>query len=229
MIVDPAEYAARVVDMRRSAAEFEAELRHDYGEQPDRDFPVMEVNLPRELERMHIPTKYRESTLGNFDITHDWQPKKRAEEFLEAWPPARPMMLFSGTVGNGKTHLACAVLRAAFEKHGRRGQFWKVISLLDRYKATFSDDEATETVEQVDAQLRRCEVLVLDDLGAENSKEWAAERVFRLVDERYSEGLPLIITSNVAVNDLPERVRSRMKSGVMAYFGGPDRRAELRR
>ncbi len=228
-MLSPAETQIRLAEMRRDDAEFEAENVRLFGVQPDRDFPAPEpVSVPRELERMHIPTKYREATLANFDTKHDWQPKKRAEEFVEVWPPARPMMLFSGTVGNGKTHLACAVLRAAFEKHGKRGQFWKVINLLDRYKATFNADEATETVEQVDAQLRRCQVLVLDDMGTESDSKWAMERVFRLVDERYSEGLPLIVTSNVALNDLPERVRSRMKSGVMAYFSGPDRRAEMK-
>lgn len=182
-----------------------------------------------EFARMRIPTKYRDCTVGNWQPA-EGQPRRRAEEFLHTWPPAQPMFLMSGTVGNGKTHLACAVLRAAFEIHGKRGQFWPTIELLNRYRASFNDDTATETAEQIDAIMNRVELLVLDDFGTENAGAgFAAEKLFQLVNHRYSENLPLLITSNVGLNDLPERVRSRMKSGVMAYFDGADRRSELKR
>ena len=107
---------------------------------------------------------------------------------------------------------------------GKRGQFWPTIALLDRYKATFNDDTATETAEQIDAQLRRVEVLVLDDFGTESQSKFAMERIFRLVNERYNDGAPLIVTSNIGVLDMPERVQSRLKAGVACYFDGPDMR-----
>lgn len=185
--------------------------------------PTDGSDLPSELDRMRIPTIYRKCTVETWQPSTG-QPRRRAEEFVASWPPANPMMLFTGGVGNGKTHLACGLVRAVFELHGKRGQFWPTIALLDRYKATFNDDTAMETAEQIDAQLRRCEVLVLDDFGTESATPFAMERLFRVVNERYTESLPLVVTSNVALSDLHERVRSRMKSGVICYFDGADQR-----
>lgn len=175
------------------------------------------------LIRMRIPTRYRDCTIASW-LPEQGQPRRRAEQFVSTWPPERPLMFFSGTVGSGKTHLACAVLRAALEVHGKRGQFWPVAALLDRYRATMNADTATETIEEIDVQLRRCAVLVLDDLGTEYGTPWVAERLYRLVNERYSEELPMVVTSNVALDALPERIRSRMKDGLMGYFDGPDMR-----
>lgn len=180
-------------------------------------------DLPAELDRMRIPNRYRECTVGNWRPS-DGQPRRRVEEFLGEWPPAKPTLVFTGNVGAGKTHLACAALRAEFEIRGKRGQFWPTIALLDRYKATFNDDTATETAEQIDAQLRRVELLVLDDFGTESPSKFAMERIFRLVNERYNDGAPLIVTSNIGVLDMPERVQSRLKAGVACYFDGPDMR-----
>jgi DNA replication protein DnaC len=176
---------------------------------------------------MRLPMKYRECTIESWQ-PENGQPRKRAEEYLSQWPPKPAMMLLTGTVGNGKTHMACGILRAAFERYGKRGQFWPTIELLNRYRATFNDDTATETGEQVDDVMRRVELLVLDDIGTESDSKFATEKLFQLVNYRYSNDLPLVVTSNVSLNDLPERIRSRMKDGVMAYFDGPDMRGKKR-
>lgn len=182
-------------------------------------------DLDAELVRMRVPLRYRACTVGSWNPLTG-QPRRRAEDFVRSWPPENPLLLMTGTLGNGKTHLAIGALRAAFELHSVRGQFWPAVALLDRYRATFHDDTAVETVEEIDRQLRRLPLLVLDDLGTESGTPFVAERLFRLIDERYSEKQPLVVTSNVSFGELPERVRSRMKSASVAYFDGPDRRGD---
>lgn len=77
------------------------------------------------------------------------------------------------------------------------------------------------------AQLRQCAVLVLDDPGTHKSADRAEERLFRLIDERYRDLRPLVVTTNVGLMERPDRVESRLSDGscsTLVNFTGPDRR-----
>jgi DNA replication protein DnaC len=177
-------------------------------------------------ERMQLPARYRAAAFA------DWEPpngipRVRCQSYAAAWPPEKPLLFLTGEKGTGKTHLACAVLRAVAQRHGVAGRFWPVIDLLDRYRRASDPERATETVDDVDAAMRRVPLLVLDDLGAHRSTEFAEERLFALIDWRYREGQPLVVTSNVGLLELAPRVRSRLADTAVCQvvpFTGPDRR-----
>lgn len=176
--------------------------------------------------RMMVPGRFREVTFA------DWKPdngtpRLRAQGYVAEWPPKVPLLVLTGNKGTGKTTLACAILRATAGRHGVRGQFWPVIDLLDRYRRTFDQDRATETVDEVDQQMRRMPLLVLDDYGAHKGTEFAEERLFALIDYRYREGKPLVVTSNVSLMEMQERVRSRFTDTAacqIVNFAGRDMR-----
>lgn len=180
---------------------------------------------------MLLPRRYRDVAL------EDWQPanglpRVRCASYVAAWPPAQPLLMLAGEKGTGKTMLACAILRRAWERHGVRGQFWPIIELLDRYRRTADEARAVETLDDVDEALRRVELLVLDDLGAHRSTDFAEERLFALIDWRYREGQPLVVTSNASLLELAPRVRSRLADAavsVVVPFAGPDRRPQAGR
>nr|WP_308445340.1 ATP-binding protein [Tepidiforma sp.] len=177
-------------------------------------------------ERMRIPARYRSVTFDQW-LPANGTPRVRCQSYAASWPPERPLLFLTGEKGTGKTHLACAILRAAWERHGVRGQFWPVIDLLDRLRRASDPDRATETVDDVQEQLLRVPLLVLDDLGAHRGTEWAEERLFALIDARYRDGLPLVVTSNVGLLDVAPRVRSRLADAQVSTvvpFAGPDRR-----
>ena len=177
---------------------------------------------------MRLPAKFRAVEFA------DWQPanggpRLRCETFVAEWPPQKPFLLLTGNKGTGKTTLACAVIRGANGKHHARGQFWPVIDLLDRYRRTFDTDRATETLDEVDQAMRRVPLLVLDDYGAHKGSEFAEERLFALIDYRYREHKPTVITSNVGLIEMADRVRSRLTdTGVclIVNFQGRDMRPE---
>lgn len=180
----------------------------------------------QEVARMRIPARFRECRIASWQPDNA-RPRLACQAYALSWPPAKPLLLLTGDKGRGKTHLACGVVREVFERHGVRGQFWPVVDQLDRYRATFDADRATETVEQVDAQLRRLDLIVLDDLGTQKSTEWAEERLYRLVDERYRDMRPLVVTTNVTLQEMPDRVMSRLADGAVStvvQFVGTDRR-----
>jgi DNA replication protein DnaC len=63
-----------------------------------------------------------------------------------------------------------------------------------------------ETFERV----RDAPILILDDLGVENPSEWAKEKMFQLLNHRYSHRKPTIITTNRDLDTLDPRIRSRL-------------------
>lgn len=173
--------------------------------------------------RSRIPTRYTECRIETWEPANG-EPRHAVEVFTDTWPPAHPILLMSGTSGTGKTHLAIGAMRYVHEVHGKAARFWPVVELLERFKATFDEARATETLESVKAEMRRTPLLVLDDFGAHKSTEWAEEQMFQLIDERYRDRRPLIVTTNLTVDQIPPRTKSRLASGMIVMFVGRDRR-----
>jgi DNA replication protein DnaC len=113
-----------------------------------------------------------------------------------------------GGFGCGKTHLAAAVgnMRLA---HGDNVLFVTTPDLLDHLRSAYGPSSEVgydETFERV----RNTTMLILDDLGVENPSPWAQEKLFQLLNHRYSHRLPTIITTNADPDNLDARIRSRL-------------------
>ena len=182
------------------------------------------------LRRARIPARYAGCTITNWLPTEERQPVA-VRRYVSTWQPPRPFLLLTGNRGTGKTHLANGALRDVWQRQGKVGVFWNVQDLLERYKAAFDEDRATETPDEINRALDRSPLLVLDDFGAHRSTEWADSLLYRLIDYRYANGCPLIITTNAPLLQLPARVLSRLKDAevsITVQFDGPDNRLTRR-
>lgn len=133
---------------------------------------------------------------------------KAAQEFAANFPPADGTgLLILGSYGNGKSHLAAAIVHAA-KAQGHTAVFASVPELLSRIRATY-DEEARETEAQLMFALREARLTVLDDLGAEKRSEWTLEKVYELVDARYRSRRPTVVTTNLTPEELEEQIGHR--------------------
>lgn len=129
-----------------------------------------------------------------------------------------------GPVGTGKTHAAAA---AAFERHMRGDDVLLLpsVELLDRLRP--KDDNSSSAAF---SELCAIDLLVIDDLGAEKPSEWTAERLYALVNRRWMEERPTIVTTNMPPRALEESSGPRMYSrlvgndAVTLRLAGDDRR-----
>jgi DNA replication protein DnaC len=118
-------------------------------------------------------------------------------------------LLLIGPNGCGKTHLAAAIANKSLED-GALVLFAVVPELLDHLRAAFAPT-SNEVYDQLFSRMREAEVLVLDDLGAQQSSPWANEKLFQLLNYRYNSRFPTVITANSrGLQGIDERIRSRL-------------------
>jgi DNA replication protein DnaC len=125
---------------------------------------------------------------------------KRYADNLKGW------LFLWGGYGCGKTHLAAAIANSAVARNIPT-LFLTVPDLLDSLRFTF-DSEETSFEERFD-EIRNIPLLVLDDFGTQNMTSWALEKLFQIINYRYINQLPLVVTSNQSVELIEGRLRSR--------------------
>ncbi len=121
---------------------------------------------------------------------------------LDGW------LLIQGKYGCGKTHLAAAIANFAVSL-GVPTLFITVPDMLDSLR--FAYDSPDETFEAHFEDIRRASLLVLDDFGTQNATPWAQEKLFQIINYRYTNHLPLVVTTNLILKDIDERISSRLE------------------
>jgi DNA replication protein DnaC len=137
-------------------------------------------------------------------------------------------LVLMGTYGCGKTHLAAAVANACVE-FGMPTLFLTVPDLMDWLRNSFDSPDAT--FEERFDEIRNVGLLVLDDLGAQNTTKWANEKLFQIIDYRYARKLPLVVTTNLTLEDMDDRIRSRLQDPDLCTrvrISAPDYRAPIK-
>lgn len=117
-------------------------------------------------------------------------------------------LLIEGTYGCGKTHLAAAIGNRRLEL-GDMVLFVTTPDLLDHLRSTYGPTSEVAYDEMFD-RICAAPLLILDDLGAENPSPWAQEKLFQILNHRYTHRLATVITTNVELERFDPRVRSRL-------------------
>jgi len=163
-----------------------------------------------------IPIKYRGLTWDDFRYDHGGENNRQKVAAFRHWANSFPtdqrplgvesLLITRDVNGVGKTMLACLILQDLinrFEELGRERspfQFWAVKDVKMRVNAARRFG-SQETEEQVYADLTTIPLLILDDVGKEKMTGYEAaddyEMYFTLINKRYNNQLPVILTTNL--------------------------------
>ena len=153
--------------------------------------------LQRLIEAARIPPRYQECLFENFDTLNPklGRAKTMASRFVEEYPVVDCGLLILGTCGVGKTHLAVSIIRALMLRYGTWCIFYDFRELLKQIQSSFNPVVgATEW--QIIEPVLQCEVLLLDDLGAERPTDWVRDTFAYIINHRYNQKRTTLITSN---------------------------------
>lgn len=148
---------------------------------------------------------------------------------MENWKEVRAKnlsLLLWGDVGTGKSFAAACIANALLDQ-AVPVLMTNFSKILNQMGAMYSEERYRYI-----ASFNHYSLLVIDDLGIERGTEYAKEQVYAVVDERYKANLPLIVTTNLTINELrnPENVAdARIYSCILemctpVHVGGGDRR-----
>ncbi len=123
-------------------------------------------------------------------------------------------VMFMGGTGLGKTHLSLAIAGVALELG--YGVIYSpaqnLISSLE--KEHFSYDSKTSLLDDV----MSCDLLILDDLGAEFSNSYSQSLIYNIINTRLLAKKPVIISTNLSLEDLAERYTPRVASRIFGCY-----------
>jgi DNA replication protein DnaC len=170
------------------------------------------------------PKMFRDANLETCNMI-----PKEFIEYGKEWAKKPVSLFLFGNVGPGKTHYAFALIREMFKYYKKiwpryfsSTDFDK--TLLEAIKSEFGDKDLIDMRKKED-------LLFIDDFGRESETKRLKNQYFEIINYRYSEELPTIISSNYSLDNLSEfldsAIASRMQQWQNIHFKGPDLRKIL--
>ena len=189
------------------------------------------LRISRLFASARIPRAYEGDTFADYAVTAANRDAVDAAHMMVA--DEIKGLFLHGEKGTGKTKLA-AIIANERARAGKPVLFASVPDLMADIRSSFRDGTTSEAVQAV----KNTPFLVLDDLGSEKMSEWVGEQLFCIVNHRYNEMLPTVVTSNYNPTQIIRRMATVDRGGnviddmqgqrIMSRIYGMCERVEIR-
>lgn len=172
----------------------------------------------RALEKLQkyslMDKKFYGSTLAAWDEDMgSVKLKKTIRKYVDHWPEMKTNnvgLLIHGSPGIGKTYAAFAIANEIMATHRALVVAVNTMGLLARIRETFNRQDREAEIDII-RSLEKASLLILDDLGAEQKTDWSSTMLYQIIDARYRSGMPLVVTTNLTLDQLQEKLTSHDK------------------
>lgn len=190
--------------------------------------------LPEFLVGCGIPERYRRAAPDTIKLL---PPKYVA--LAREYADRRCSLFLCGLAGSGKTFFGAAVLRQIIERDIadgiERGELVRPNVIFLNVPAFLSElrGAGVRAAEQRVKGIIGCRMVMLDDLGAERLSDWTGDVLYQIVNGRYNADRPIIVTSNLTLDELRTQFHDRLSSRLfemcsIVAFPKRDLRMEIR-
>jgi DNA replication protein DnaC len=207
--MDPEEFNCRKCDNRGATAEIVQKFGYDYIIYPECE--CMEIRRAiRRMKNSGLERFVRGHTFETFRCDEPWQQaiRDRARAYVDEGLEAGRWFYAGGQPGSGKTHICTAIAREALYRYPLVYMMWETESKTLKSLVTDAGEYASAI-----SRYKDCKVLYIDDLFKPTKDDFGNMRkptaadvklAFEIINYRYINQLPTIITSEWYINDLAD-------------------------
>ena len=182
-----------------------------YEETPELIAAEKEAAIKNRLKLINLPASLKQASLAQVDLD-DLSRLPVFEKllaFVEQYPTIRKGIYLYGDFGVGKSFMVAALAHDLSEKRGVSSTLLHYPSFVIDVKNAIGDGNVKTLVDEI----KLSEVLILDDIGAEQSTAWVRDEILQVILQyRMQENLPTFFTSNFNFEDL-EKHFAKGKNG----------------
>lgn len=174
-----------------------------YEETPELIAAEKEAAIKNRLKLINLPASLKKVSFADVDADDEkrFTVFQRLVEFSEAYPHVRKGLYLYGDFGVGKSFMVAALAHDLSEKRGVSSTLLHYPSFVIDAKNAISDGNVKTLVDEI----KLSEVLILDDIGAEQSTAWVRDEILQVILQyRMQENLPTFFTSNFNFEDLEQ-------------------------
>lgn len=191
---------------------------------------IQRERVETKLRFAALPEEFKGQTVDNFRtdcyLTPQNQELARAakmisrrfvERFEDIQDMGKGLFFYSGVKGSGKTRLAASIANDLVQKKMVPVKFTTALQILDQIRETWGNGRSQEGQAETESQLIQdivsVPVLIIDDIGVEQPKDWVNERFYNILNGRMIEKRITIFTSNYRMEQLrlDDRIVNRIR------------------
>ena len=174
-----------------------------------------------EFERMSSRMPIKQCTFDSFELryykgaAHDLMTSvlSRCKRFAEQFESDMSGMIFMGKTGVGKTHLSLAIANEVLKKG-----YGVIYVTAQEFLSKLEKEHFGKADGDTEQMLCECDLLIIDDLGAEFQTQFTVSAVYNLLNSRIMEGKPTIISTNLSPAELAQTYGDRVSSRIIGNF-----------
>ena len=174
-----------------------------YEETPELIAAEKKAAIKNRLKLINLPASLKKVSFADVDADDEkrFTVFQRLVEFSEAYPHVRKGLYLYGDFGVGKSFMVAALAHDLSEKRGVSSTLLHYPSFVIDVKNAISDGNVKTLVDEI----KLSEVLILDDIGAEQSTAWVRDEILQVILQyRMQENLPTFFTSNFNFEELEQ-------------------------
>lgn len=172
-----------------------------YEETPELIAAEKEAAIKNRLKLINLPASLKKASLAQVDLDDLGRLPvfEKLLAFVEQYPTIRKGIYLYGDFGVGKSFMVAALAHDLSEKRGVSSTLLHYPSFVIDVKNAISDGNVKTLVDEI----KLSEVLILDDIGAEQSTAWVRDEILQVILQyRMQENLPTFFTSNFNFEEL---------------------------
>lgn len=182
-----------------------------YEETPELIAAEKEAAIKNRLKLINLPATLKQASLAQVDLDDLGRLPvfEKLLAFVEQYPAIQKGLYLYGDFGVGKSFMVAALAHDLSEKRGVSSTLLHYPSFVIDVKNAIGDGNVKTLVDEI----KLSEVLILDDIGAEQSTPWVRDEILQVILQyRMQENLPTFFTSNFNFEDL-EKHFAKVKHG----------------